>query len=69
MNIDEFLKLNKEREEKGEKLFANPANSSAGTLKMQDPKIVAKRPLNIFVYTLVVPIRNWNSQYRKFTDT
>ncbi len=62
MNIDEFLKLNKEREEKGEKLFANPRNSSAGTLKMQDPKIVAKRPLNIFVYTLVSPDQELESQ-------
>jgi DNA ligase (NAD+) len=63
MNIEEFLKLNKEREEKGEKSFANPRNSAAGTLKMQDPKIVAKRPLNIFVYTLVSPKENLNSQY------
>ena len=55
MNVDDFLKLNKEREEKGERTFANPRNSAAGTLKMQDPKIVAKRPLNIFVYTLISP--------------
>jgi DNA ligase (NAD+) len=55
MNVDDFLKLNKEREEKGEKLFANPRNSAAGTLKMQDPQLVAKRPLNIFVYTLISP--------------
>ena len=62
MNVKDFLKLNKEREEKGEKLFANPRNSSAGTLKMQDPKIVAKRPLNIFVYTLVSPEQELESQ-------
>ena len=62
MNVKDFLKLNKEREEKGEKLFANPRNSSAGTLKMQDPKIVAKRPLNIFVYTLVSPEQDLESQ-------
>ena len=62
MNVDDFLKLNKEREEKGEKLFANPRNSAAGTLKMQDPQIVAKRPLNIFVYTLISPEDNLVSQ-------
>ncbi len=53
MNIKDFINLNKEREEREEKLFANPRNSAAGTLKMQDPKEVAKRPLNNFVYTLI----------------
>jgi DNA ligase (NAD+) len=53
MNIDDFLQLNKEREKIGEKLFANPRNSAAGTLKMQDPKEVDKRPLNNFVYNLI----------------
>ncbi|MGA8265729.1 MAG: NAD-dependent DNA ligase LigA, partial [Ignavibacteriaceae bacterium] len=63
MKIGDFLNLNKEREKKGEKLFANPRNSSAGTLKMQDPKIVAKRPLNLFVYTLLSTLEEFNSQY------
>ncbi len=63
MRIENFLKLNKEREEQGEKLFANPRNSSAGTLKMQDPRIVAKRPLNIFVYTLISLEEEYTSQY------
>ena len=34
-------------------LFANPRNSTAGTLKLQDPKIVASRKLNVFLYTLI----------------
>jgi DNA ligase (NAD+) len=55
MNIKDFEKLNKERERKGERLFANPRNSSAGTLKMQDPREVARRPLNNFTYTLISP--------------
>ena len=63
INADDFLKLNKERENNGEKLFANPRNSAAGTLKMQDPKIVAQRPLNIFVYTLISPNDNLVTQY------
>jgi len=53
MNVKDFLKLNKEREKAGERSFANPRNSAAGTLKMQDPKSVSKRPLNNFVYTLI----------------
>ncbi len=53
MKVKDFENLNKEREKRGEKVFANPRNSTAGTLKLQDPKVVAKRPLNIFVYNLV----------------
>lgn len=53
MRINDFLELNREREEAGEKLFANPRNSTAGTLKLQDPKTVAKRKLNIFLYSLI----------------
>ena len=63
MKIEDFYKLNKEREANGEKLFANPRNSSAGTLKMQDPKIVAKRPLNVFVYTLLSREEEFESQF------
>ena len=47
-----FAKLNQEREEAGESLFANPRNSTAGTLKLLDPKIVARRPLDIVFYGL-----------------
>lgn len=52
MELEAFKKLNEERELNGEKTFANPRNSSAGTLKLQDPQLVAKRPLQIFVYYL-----------------
>ncbi len=62
MNKDEFEKFNKEREKQGEKLFANPRNSAAGTLKMQDPKIVARRPLNVFLYSLLSSEEEYNSQ-------
>ncbi len=53
MEIEAFKKLNEERALKGEKLFANPRNSTAGTLKLQDPRIVASRPLDIFTYYLL----------------
>jgi DNA ligase (NAD+) len=62
MELEAFRKLNEERELNGEKIFANPRNSSAGTLKLQDPKIVAKRPLQIFVYYLFSEIGELKSQ-------
>lgn len=52
MEVEAFKKFNKDREEKGEKTFANPRNSTAGTLKLQDPKLVAQRPLDLFAYFL-----------------
>jgi DNA ligase (NAD+) len=63
MKVEDFFKLNKEREEKGEKTFANPRNSAAGTLKMQDPRIVAKRPLSMFVYNLISLEEEFISQH------
>lgn len=47
-----FEKLNREREELGEISYANPRNFASGTIKMQDPKEVAKRPLDAFFYSL-----------------
>jgi DNA ligase (NAD+) len=47
-----FQKLNQERKAAGEELFANPRNAAAGSLKQLDPRIVARRPLDIFVYGL-----------------
>lgn len=63
MNIADFYNLNKEREKSGEKLFANPRNSSAGTLKLQNPKIVAQRPLNIFLYSLISTEEEFEAQF------
>ena len=53
MYRNDFERMNEERAKKGEKLFANPRNSVAGTLKLQDPKLVAKRPLRFFAYALL----------------
>ncbi|KKP56172.1 MAG: ligase protein [Parcubacteria group bacterium GW2011_GWB1_35_5] len=47
---ENFKKLNKERTKKGETLFANPRNAAAGTLRQLDPKIVAERNLDSFIY-------------------
>ncbi len=45
-----FDAINKEKEEAGEALLANPRNSAAGTLKMQDSAVVASRKLDAFMY-------------------
>ncbi|WP_072725018.1 NAD-dependent DNA ligase LigA [Tepidibacter thalassicus] len=49
---DKFEQLNAYQEEKGLSLFANPRNAAAGSLRQLDPKITAKRPLDIFVFNL-----------------
>jgi len=51
--IADFLRLNREREEAGERPFANPRNLAAGTLKLLDPREVAKRPLRLVCYYLL----------------
>lgn len=63
MNRDDFEELNRERAKLGEKIFANPRNATAGTLKLQDPKQVAERPLNLFCYYLRSQTKELESQY------
>ena len=53
MPWDVFEELNKEREAQEEPLFANPRNAASGTLKMQDPKVVASRKLKSSIYYLM----------------
>src|SRR5215472_288438 len=47
-----FEKLNAERKAAGDETFANPRNAAAGSLKQLDPRLVAKRPLDMVVYAL-----------------
>ena len=61
MKRTDFQRMNEERQLAGEKTFVNPRNSAAGTLKLQDPKIVALRPLNFIAYFL-------RSDDARFTD-
>lgn len=52
MTKDVFESINREKEKAGEELFKNPRNAAAGSLKLLDPRIVAKRRLNIFIWGL-----------------
>jgi DNA ligase (NAD+) len=63
MKHADFLKINSEKELSGEKLFVNPRNAAAGTLKLQDPKIVSERNLSIFTYYLYAEILSNESHY------
>ncbi len=53
MSKKSFLKLNKEKVERGEVPFANPRNAAAGTMRQLDPKKVAVMPLDIFFYDIL----------------
>ena len=48
-----FERINREKQEKGEAPFANPRNAAAGTLKLQKSSMVAQRPLDCFLYSVV----------------
>ena len=48
-----FEEMNADRQSRGEALFANPRNAAAGTIKLLDPRIVASRPLDCYLYYLL----------------
>ena len=52
MSKEVFARLNAEREENGEAHFANPRNAAAGSLRQQDPKVAAKRHLDVAIFNL-----------------
>lgn len=58
----DFAELNAEREQAGEKLFANPRNLAAGSIRQLDPKIAAGRKLKFMAYDLVTPNLAKNSE-------
>ena len=53
MEREAFVRMNEHREEQGLNPFANPRNSTAGSLKMQDPREVARRPIRFFSFDLM----------------
>lgn len=50
MNLDEFERINREREQKGEPVFANPRNAASGSVRQLDPSVTAKRKLHMACY-------------------
>ncbi|MCP4392926.1 MAG: NAD-dependent DNA ligase LigA [Alphaproteobacteria bacterium] len=68
MDKQDFLELNKRQEEEGKKLFANPRNAAAGSLRQLDAKVTAKRPLSFFAYAWgEVSEISWKTQ-KEFLD-
>lgn len=63
----DFTAINTERDLAGEKVFANPRNAAAGTLKLLDPKLVAQRKLDAFVYYLALENSSLHSHYESLT--
>ena len=65
--IEEFKRLNEERAERGEPLYANPRNTGAGSIRQLDPKVTAARNMQIWVYSLGdpqtpgVPDNHWDA--------
>jgi DNA ligase (NAD+) len=49
----EFEAINKARAEAGEELFKNPRNTAAGSIKLQDPREAAKRPMHVILYEVL----------------
>ena len=66
MYVDNFEALNRRQAEAGEKLFANPRNAAAGSLRQLDPRITASRPIALLCYAIVeadgaVPSTQWET--------
>ena len=62
----DFEKMNKEREEKGEELFANARNAAAGSLRQLDSRITAKRPLDIYIFNVQkIEGKEFNSHFEE----
>ncbi len=66
MRVEDFRELNRRQAEAGEKLFANPRNAAAGSLRQLDPRITAARPITLLCYAIVaadgpVPATQWET--------
>ena len=62
----DFEKMNKEREENEEELFANARNAAAGSLRQLDSKVTAKRPLDIYIFNVQkIEGKEFNSHYEE----
>lgn len=63
---EDFEKMNQEREENEEELFANARNAAAGSLRQLDSKITAKRPLDIYIFNVQkIEGKDFNSHFEE----
>ena len=63
---DDFEKMNQEREENEEELFANARNAAAGSLRQLDSKITAQRPLDIYIFNVQrIEGKQFNSHFEE----
>ncbi len=67
MSHEGFRRLNEQRQAAGEEKFANPRNATAGTLKLQNSSLVARRPLDCFLYHLLGEHLPYSSHYENLT--
>ena len=68
MSYEGFRRMNEMRKEAGEDLFANPRNATSGTLKMQNSSLVAKRPLDCYLYHMLGEDLPFDSHYENLTE-
>ncbi|KYK32789.1 MAG: DNA ligase (NAD(+)) LigA [Thermoplasmatales archaeon SG8-52-3] len=63
MSLKGFKKLNNEQKKKGNPIFANPRNATAGSIRQLDPRIVESRPLDIFIYFLSYSDKEFSTHF------
>ena len=68
MEKEAFVRMNEYREEQGLQPFANPRNSTAGSLKMQDSREVSRRPIKFFAFDLILDDNNHDRTHQKKID-
>ncbi len=63
LTLEGFAKMNQERLANGEEAYMNPRNTASGSLKLQDSSLVAKRPLECLLYSIVGKELNFDTQF------